>query len=95
VFPLTDVGEHSAACLNLLLDSQLLDPTTLEQVVALLQRHPGPMPVRLCVSDTTGESVVVVSAGTGFSVAPSQTLRASLAALAGVLDVALASEGER
>lgn len=93
VFQLADAAQHSAVCLSLVLDSAQLDSTTLDQVVGLLRRYPGSMPVRLCVSDGGGESVVVVSAGAGFCVAPSQDLRASLAALAGVVNVALAAEG--
>ncbi len=95
VFPLHEVAQHSTVCMTLVLDSAQLEPVTLEQVVALLHRHPGPTPVRLCLSDADGDSVVVVSAGSDFAVAPNLSLRNALAALAGVLDVALEGEAER
>ena len=95
VFPLDEVARHSAVCMMLVLDSAQLDSVTLEQVVALLQRYPGPTPVRLCVSDTAGDCVVIVSAGAEFTVAPNESLRSSLAALAGVLDIVIESEDKR
>ncbi len=95
VFPLDEVAQHSAVCMMLVLDSAQLDSVTLGQVVALLQRYPGPTPVRLCVSDTAGDCVVIVSAGAEFTVAPNESLRSSLAALAGVLDIVIESEDKR
>ena len=92
VFPLAEVAAHSAVCLSLRLDSERLDAAILEAVCALLHRHPGPMPVRLCVADASGDSAVVVSAGVEFSVAPTQALRTALASLAGVVGVALAEQ---
>ncbi len=93
VFPLDDVSRHSSICMTLVLDSDRLDSLALEQLVSVLQRHPGPTPVRLCLSDPAGAGDVVVSAGEGFTVAPNPDLRASLAALAGVIKVAL-TEGD-
>ncbi len=92
VFPLAEVAAHSAVCLSLRLDSERLDAAILEEVCALLHRYPGPMPVRLCVADASGDSSVVVSAGVEFSVAPTQALRLALAALACVVGVALAEQ---
>jgi hypothetical protein len=81
--------------MTLVLDSDHLDSRALEQLVALLQRHPGPTPVRLCLSDPDGAGAVIVSAGAGFTVAPNPGLRASLGALAGVVEVALTDRDDR
>jgi len=93
VFPLEEAARRSSVCMTLVLDSDRLDSCALEQLVALLQRHPGPTPVRLCLSDPAG--AVIVSAGAGFTVAPNPGLRASLGALAGVMEVALTDRDDR
>jgi DNA polymerase-3 subunit alpha len=95
IFPLEEVARRSSMCMTLVLDSDRLDSLALEQLVALLQNHPGPTPVRLCLADPDGAEAVVVSAGTGFTVAPDPNLRASLGALAGVIAVALAEADDR
>ena len=95
VFPLEEAARRSSVCMTLVLDSDHLDSRALEQLVALLQRHPGPTPVRLCLSDPDGAGAVVVSAGAGFTVAPNPGLRASLGALAGVMEVALTDRDDR
>ncbi len=93
VFPLAEAPRRSAVRMALVLDSASLCSMMLDQVVCVLRGHPGPTPVRVCLSDLAGESMIVVSAGESFSVAPSDALRVSLGALAGVLDVSLESEG--
>jgi hypothetical protein len=95
VFPLEEAARRSSVCMTLVLDSDRLDSCALEQLVALLQRHPGPTPVRLCLSDPAGAGAVIVSAGAGFTVAPNPGLRASLGALAGVMEVALTDRDDR
>jgi DNA polymerase-3 subunit alpha len=92
VFPLTDVAAHCALCLNVVLDSELVSATILDPVVALLEAHPGPAPVSICVADRIGETEIVVSAGERFSVAPTARLCDALRGLAGVVSVELASE---
>jgi DNA polymerase-3 subunit alpha len=89
VFPLAEAARRSSVCMTLVLDSASLDLLTLEQLVSLLRRHPGPTPVRLRLSDAAGSGNVVVSAGAGFTVAPNHGLQASLGALAGVMEVTL------
>jgi DNA polymerase-3 subunit alpha len=95
VFPLQEAAQRSSVCMTLVLDSAALCSMTLDQVVELLQRHPGPTPVRVRLSDRAGDAAIIVLAGAGFAVAPSADLRHSLGALAGVLDVALVSEDGR
>jgi DNA polymerase-3 subunit alpha len=95
VYPLEEAAKRSQVCMIIILDSARLDLTVLNQVAELLRSHPGPTPVRLCLSDLDGESVIVISAGETYTVTPSRELRDTLGALAGVLDVALSSEAGR
>ena len=80
--------------MTVVLDSGNLSAVLLRQVLELLQSFPGDIPVRLCLSDPAGDSMVIVSAGAEYKVAPTPALRQSLAALAGVLDVTVSSEAD-
>ena len=94
VFPLQEMAKRSAFSMTVVLDSGKLNAAVLQQVLELLQSCPGDAPVRLCLSDPMGDSMVIVSAGAEYAVAPTPALRQSIAALAGVLDVMLSSEAD-
>jgi len=92
LFPLDAMSGRRPVRMTLVLDGARVDSIALEQLRDVLRLHPGPTPVVLQLTDTTG--AVVVSAGNALGVAPSPALQSALSALAGVLDVALSPGGE-
>ncbi len=91
LFPLEEVAGRRPLRMTLVLDGARVDSIALAQLRDVLSRHPGPTPVVLQLTDTTG--AVEVSAGETLGVAPSPALQSALVALAGVLGVSLSEGG--
>jgi DNA polymerase III subunit alpha len=93
VFPLSEVSHRAKLDVTLKLDGSKLSRDQLSELAQALRGHPGGSPVRIHVVDTLGS--VVVLADRSFCVAPSESLRASLCALAGVIDVSMRNGDSR
>ncbi len=91
VFPLADLPKRRSLRLLVILDSHLVDTTTLSQVQSVLSEHPGGTPVDLQLRDST--AAVLITAGAGCTISPTPALLSSLFALPGVADATLRNGG--
>jgi len=93
VFPLSEVPRRAGLSVTLKLDGSGVCQEQLDAVLKALGAHPGEAPVRFEVVDSIGS--IVVLAGARFHVTPGDPLRASLAAMHGVLEVSFGNGSKR
>ena len=89
VFPIRDLPNRGSLAVTVKLDGEQVDELHLSQLLGALKGHPGSAPVRFRLVHPDGGCVV--AAGGRFTVSPTESLRASLAHLSGVIDVSFAA----
>jgi len=85
VSPIRDLPNRGSLAVTVRLDDKQVDELHLSQLLGTLEGHPGSAPVRFRLVHPDGGCVV--AAGGRFTVSPTESLRASLTHLSGVIDV--------